>query len=105
VNAVSYLSFLILLIRATHILNNRYQYGRIEGIMNTADHHKKDQIINIVTCMTDCRRFGLVIRCIEHLQIVTTSNYSAIANSRTLQFTIAGTMSSESAISSPVVAW
>jgi hypothetical protein len=30
--------------------------------------------------------FGLVIGFIEHLQIVITSNYSAIANSHTLQF-------------------
>jgi hypothetical protein len=43
-----------------------------------------------------CRRF------IEHLQDVTTSNYSAIANSHTLHFTIART---KSAASSPIVAW
>jgi hypothetical protein len=49
--------------------------------------------------------FGLVIVFIEHLQIVTTSSYSAIANSHTLQFTPARTKSSQSAVSSPVVAW
>jgi hypothetical protein len=49
--------------------------------------------------------FGLVIGFIEHLQIVITSNYSAIANSHILQFTIAHTESSQSAVSSPVVAW
>jgi hypothetical protein len=49
--------------------------------------------------------FGLVIGFIEHLQIVTTSNDSAIANSHTLQFTTAHTKSSHSAVSSPVVAW
>jgi hypothetical protein len=35
--------------------------------------------------------FALVIGFIEHLQIVTTSNYSTIANSRTPQFTTAFT--------------
>jgi hypothetical protein len=49
--------------------------------------------------------FGLVIGFIEHLQIVTTSNYSAIANSRTLQFTTARTVCTLSALSSPVVPW
>jgi hypothetical protein len=45
--------------------------------------------------------FGLVIGFIDHLQIVATSNYSAVANSRTLQFTTARTNSSQSAVSSP----
>jgi hypothetical protein len=35
--------------------------------------------------------FGFVIGFIEHLQLVSTSNYSAIANSHTLEFTIAHT--------------
>jgi hypothetical protein len=48
---------------------------------------------------------GLVIGFIEHLQIVTTSNYSAVANSHTPQFTTACTKSSQSALYSPVVAW
>jgi hypothetical protein len=42
--------------------------------------------------------FGLIIQVIEHLQIVTTSNYSAITNSHTLQFTTARTKSSQSDI-------
>jgi hypothetical protein len=46
--------------------------------------------------------FGLVIGLTEHLLIVTTSNYSAIANSHTLQFTKVCTKSSQSAMSSPV---
>jgi hypothetical protein len=46
-----------------------------------------------------------VIELIEHLQILTTYNYSAIANSHTLQFTTARIKSSQSALSSPVVAW
>jgi hypothetical protein len=48
-------------------------------------------------------RFGLVIGFIEPLQNVTTSNYSTIANSYTLLFTAARTMSFQSALSSPVV--
>jgi hypothetical protein len=40
---------------------------------------------------------GLVIGFIEHLQIITTSNYSDIANSHTLQFTTTRTKSSQSA--------
>jgi hypothetical protein len=48
--------------------------------------------------------FGLAIGFIERLQIVTTSNYSAIAN-QTLQFGTARTMTSQSAVSLPVVAW
>jgi hypothetical protein len=40
-----------------------------------------------------------------HLEIVTASNYRAIANTHTLQVTTARTGSSHSAVSSPVVAW
>jgi hypothetical protein len=49
--------------------------------------------------------FGLVIGFIEHLQNVTTINYSAIANSHTLQFTRARTKSSQSVVSTSVIAW
>jgi hypothetical protein len=48
---------------------------------------------------------GILIgnRIFENLQIVTTSNYSATANSHTLQFTTACIKSSQSAVSSLVV--
>jgi hypothetical protein len=48
--------------------------------------------------------FELVIGFIELLQNITTSNYSTVANSYTLQFTTAHTKSFQSAVSSPVVA-
>jgi hypothetical protein len=48
--------------------------------------------------------FGFVLGFFEHLQNVTTSNYSAVAKSHTLQFTTARTTkSSQSTVSSPVV--
>jgi hypothetical protein len=49
--------------------------------------------------------FGLVLGFTEHLQILTTSNYSAIANSHNQKFTTARTKSSHSSVCSPVVAW
>jgi hypothetical protein len=45
----------------------------------------------------------VIIGFIDHLHIVTRSNYSAIANSHTLQSTTACTKSCQSAVSSPVV--
>jgi hypothetical protein len=42
--------------------------------------------------------FGLVIEFTEHLQMVTTSNYNALANSCTIQFTTARTKPSQSAV-------
>jgi hypothetical protein len=49
--------------------------------------------------------FWSVNKYTEHLQIVTTSNYSAFATSYTLQFTLARAKSSKSSVSLPVVAW
>jgi hypothetical protein len=49
--------------------------------------------------------FGLETGFIEHLQTTTPSNYSAIANSHTLQFTKARTKSSQFGVSSPVIVW
>jgi hypothetical protein len=49
--------------------------------------------------------FGLVTGFTELLHNVTTSNYNAITNSHTLQFTTACIKSSQPAVSSPVVAW
>jgi hypothetical protein len=49
--------------------------------------------------------FRLVIGFIEHLQIVTIRNYSAVASSHTMQVTRECTESSQYAVSSAVVAW
>jgi hypothetical protein len=48
---------------------------------------------------------GLVTGFVEHLEIVATSNYSAIANSHTMQFITVRIKPSQSAVTSPVVAW
>jgi hypothetical protein len=58
---------------------------------------------NIVMCMSDYRRgFGLEIRFIDHFntQLVTTLNYSAIANLHTLQITTAYDKSLQPAVTS-----
>jgi hypothetical protein len=63
-------------------------------------------MVYIVTCMSEHETgFGLVIAFIEHLQVVTTSNYSAIDNTHNQQSTTATSKSSQSAVSSPVVVW
>jgi hypothetical protein len=49
--------------------------------------------------------FGMAFGFIEHLQIVTTSNYSTITNSHTLQLITACTKSSQFAVYLPVFAW
>jgi hypothetical protein len=49
--------------------------------------------------------FGLVTGFTELLHNVTVNNYSTNTNSHTLQFTKARRKSSQSAVSSPVVAW
>jgi hypothetical protein len=54
--------------------------------------------------MSDYRRgVDWLIGFIAHLQNITTSNYSGIANLHTLQFTTARTKFSQSAVSSLVV--
>jgi hypothetical protein len=50
-------------------------------------------------------RFGLVVGFIEHLQFVSTNNYSAVVNSHTIKFTTVLTKTSQSTASSPIVAW
>jgi hypothetical protein len=62
-------------------------------------------IINTVTRIVSLQTvFVLVIGFTEHLEIVTTSNSSAITNSPAQHFTT-GTKSSQSTVPSPVVAW
>jgi hypothetical protein len=60
---------------------------------------------NIVTCLVT--RYGVWIsnQFIGLLQTATTINFNVIADSHTVQFTTARTKSSQSAVSSPVVAW
>jgi hypothetical protein len=58
--------------------------------------------------MSDSRLgFGLEIGLIDHFntRLVTTLNYSAIANLRTLQITRAHAKPFQSAVPSPVVPW
>jgi hypothetical protein len=59
---------------------------------------------HIVTCLVTRDGIWILIGLIEFLKLVTASNYSAVASSCTLQFTTARTKSSQSAVSSPVVA-
>jgi hypothetical protein len=51
--------------------------------------------------------FGLVTRFIDHFKtrLMTTLNYSAIANLQTLQITTEYAKTFQSAVSSPVVSW
>jgi hypothetical protein len=62
----------------------------------------------IVTCMSDYQRgFGLEIKFIDHFntRLVTTLNYSAIANLHILQITTAHSTPFQCAMSSPIVPW
>jgi hypothetical protein len=59
-------------------------------------------------CMCDYRSgFGLEIGFIDHfnIRLVTTLNYSAIADFHTSQITTTHAKSFQSAVSSPVVPW
>jgi hypothetical protein len=57
--------------------------------------------LNIVTCISDYRRgFELEIALIDHLEVVTTSNYNTVANFHTLHFTTTHAKSFKSAVAS-----
>jgi hypothetical protein len=57
------------------------------GLKNSK-HRFQEALINILTCMSDCRRgFGLKVGFADYLQVVTTNNYNTIANFHTLQIT------------------
>jgi hypothetical protein len=59
------------------------------------------RVCEVAICKCSINTAELVVAIIELLQLVITRNYSAY----TLQFTTARTKSSQSAVSSPVVAW
>jgi hypothetical protein len=61
--------------------------------------------MHIVKCLSDYRRgLGLVMAFPDHFQNITTSNYGAIDNSNTLQFTTARAKPFQSTVPLPVVA-
>jgi hypothetical protein len=90
-------------------LVDKVALGRVSPstLVSPANSHSTDcSTLIIIVTLNDYRRgFGLVIRFIAHLQIVTTSNHSAIANSHTLPFTTAHTKSSQSAMPSASLVW
>jgi hypothetical protein len=49
--------------------------------------------------------FGLIIGFIERLYLVTTNNYNTFTDLHTVQITTANTKSSQSPVSSPIIAW
>jgi hypothetical protein len=76
-----------------------FRYKPIQAITITKTNDDRKKVTISEWLQMD---FGLVTGFIEHLQIINTSNYTAIANSHTLQFTTASTTSSQSAVSPPV---
>jgi hypothetical protein len=76
-------------------------YDHSMARLRVADGEDGLQVWRIAVNILSCARvtvdgvFALVIGFIEHSQIITTSNYSAIANSYTLQFTTACTKPSQ----------
>jgi hypothetical protein len=65
----------------------------------------EQRCIYIANCMCLQTGFGLTTEITDNLQILTTSNYNAIANSHTQQFTTERTKSFHSVLSSPFVIW
>jgi hypothetical protein len=72
-----------------------YSYTRITVNVNVSYFHAAQWLQT---------GFGLVIVFTDHLLIVITSNYTAIADSRTIRFTTGRAKSFQSTVSSPVVA-
>jgi hypothetical protein len=73
------------------------------SIKSITPHPVSLKFILILSRVWSDNRQGLDWWFTEHLQIVTTSNYSPIANSHAQQFTTARTKFSQSAVSSPIV--
>jgi hypothetical protein len=89
--------------RTTQTQNKRIHTSNIHALSRIRTHDPSVRASADSSCLRPlgyCDR-----RCTEHLQIVITSNYSAIANSHTLQFTTARAKPFHSPVSPPVAAW